>query len=132
MNWFESYLTGKEQVPVVENTISSPMHINCGVPQGSILGPLLFICYINGTANITTFTKPFIYADDPALLCKGKDISELKGKLCNDLMTLQQWFVVNKLSLNLDKTKSMLFCSSRNKLNDEKLDIVINDQEITL
>ena len=108
VNWFESYLTNRKQVTVAEDVVSS-MHISCGVPQGSILGPLLFICYINDLAQITTFTQPFIYADDTTLLCKGTDVDEIRGKLHHDLAVLQKWFVVNKLSLSIDKTKLCYF-----------------------
>ena len=106
------------------------MHINCGVLQGSILGPLLFICYINDRSNIMTYRQPFIYADNAALLCEGSTISDIKGKLLYDLQLLQQWFVTNKLCLNQDKTKVMLFCGKRSKMRNESLNLDYNGTTI--
>ena len=81
----------------------------CGVPQGSILGPILFILYINDMCNVSTLLKPILFADDPKLFYSGKDIKELCSVVSIELDKLCKWFQVNKLSLNTSKTNFMVF-----------------------
>ncbi len=112
---------------MVDDVLSSKVNIECGVPQGSILGPLLFIVYINDIARNCIDTILFIYADDTALVAFGSSKEELEFKLQNDLVHLGCWFNNNKLSLNITKTKSMLLCGSRSKLKHESLALNLND-----
>ena len=99
----------------MENHSSSLQHVNCGVPQGSILGPLLFICYVNDLQRYCLYSHPFVYADDTALLCIGDNPEIVERKLQADLNILSKWFVMNKLSMNVSQTKVMLFCSGCSK-----------------
>ena len=80
------------------------MHVNCGVPQGSILGSLLFMCYANDLKRYCLHTMPFVYMDDTDLLCTGDSPDNVERKLQSDLDILSKWFVVNKLSVNVRKT----------------------------
>ncbi len=128
--WFDSYLKQRRQVTTVGDAISSELEIKCGVPQGSILGPLLFICYVNDIGRNCSMTTPFIYADDTALLAHGSSKEELEWKLQYDIDNLKTWFVKNKLSLNCKKTKSMLVCGRRSRLKDEGLDINIDGENV--
>ena len=130
VNWFESYLSERKQVTVVDDEVSDVRQINCGVPQGSILGPLLFICYINDLARNCLLSTPFIYADDTALLVHGNNAREIEAKLGMDLKGISSWFHRNKLSLNSQKTKSMLFCGNRSTMKHETLSISVNNTPI--
>ena len=115
LNWMSSYLSVREQSVNVNGVLSRSQTITCGVPQGSILGPLLFLLYVNDM-QAAVKCKLLLYADDSALLVSGKDISSIESKLSNELSSISNWLVDNKLSLHLGKTESILF-GSRAKLN---------------
>ena len=106
--WFNSYLGGRQQVVVANDTMSEPGTITCGVPQGSILGPLLFLCYVNDMP-ISIKCKLLLYADDSALMVPGLDPESIAEILSNELKSCRQWLIDNKLSLHLGKTESILF-----------------------
>ena len=83
--------------------------IVCGVPQGSILGPILFLLYINDLANISNKLKFILYADDTNVFCTGQNCVNVIKTMNDELKKLSIWFQLNKLSLNVDKTNYMLF-----------------------
>ena len=107
------YLGGRSQVVDVKGTISQPKEIDCGVPQGSILGPLLFLIYVNDM-QAAVKCKLLLYADDSALLVSGKDVNEIQKVLSDELNSVCEWLVDNKLSIHLGKTESILFGSTVN------------------
>ena len=84
------------------------LDITCGVPQGSILGPLLFIAYINNLAAHVKHCKVALYADDTAVYYASDDKAELQHVLNRELANLSEWFACNKLTLNVSKTKYMV------------------------
>ena len=94
------YLMNRYQYVTINGTNSDYMNVLCGVPQGSILGPILFILYINDMCNVSTLLKPILFADDTNLFYSGKDIDELCSVVSIELDKLCIWFQVNKLSLN--------------------------------
>ena len=83
--------------------------ITCGVPQGSILGPLLFLLYINDKASVTNILSSILFADDTTLFCSSKNLQELTAIVTNELGNIMEWLNANKLSLNINKTNFMLF-----------------------
>ena len=139
----DSYLKERAQYVFNNNENSNPMNMCCGVPQGSILGPKLFILYINDMVDVSNIFKFIIFADDTNLFCTSKDIVSWSVTICNELMKLEKWFALNKLSLNISKTNYMIFCKSQveqniqisfgnkliNKENETKfLGVIIDDQ----
>lgn len=108
-----SYLSNRRQSVSVNGTCSPDTHINYGVPQGSILGPILFLLYINDLVNASDFFKYILFADDTTLLAKSKSLSDLETKINHHLKDIYTWFCCNKLSLNITKTKYLLFRSGR-------------------
>ena len=106
--WFRSYLTNRKQLVDNGGTLSPFRHVTCGVPQGSILGPLLFLVYVNDMCSAVN-CKLLLYADDSALIVPGKDVKEIELKLTQELESISNWLNDNKLSLHLGKTESILF-----------------------
>ena len=100
------------------------------MPQGSILGPLLFICYVNDLHRHCVHTLPYVYADDTALLCTGETPDEVAAKLQSELDHLSNWFAFNRLSVNTSKTKSMLFTSTRSRFKDSNIEVTLCSQSV--
>uniref|UniRef100_A0A671W1V6 Reverse transcriptase domain-containing protein n=1 Tax=Sparus aurata TaxID=8175 RepID=A0A671W1V6_SPAAU len=129
LKWFSSYLTDRTQVCDVEGTLSEPQSIVCGVPQGSILGPLLFLLYINDMSAVV-HCKLLLYADDSALLVPGCNVSDIENTLGAELESVNQWLIVNKLSMHLGKTESILFGTKRKLVKSNVLKVMCNGSEI--
>ena len=115
IDWFTSYLDNRKQFVTVNDINSNPGLVTCGVPQGSILGPLLFLCYINDMPLSVT-CRLLLYADDSALLVRGKNPESIASILSDNLKSCKNWLIDNKLSLHLGKTEAILFGTKR-KLN---------------
>ncbi|CAB3991327.1 Hypothetical predicted protein [Paramuricea clavata] len=105
----------RTQITVVNNIPSDSSDIRCGVSQGSILGPLLFLLYINDLPNCNLIPDEHLYADDTTLTYADNDINQLLSVMDSDLLSLRNWLNINKLSLNTLKTKCM-FIATRHKL----------------
>ena len=110
--WFDSYLKNRKQFVKVDESESNILDISCGVPQGSILGPLLFLIYVNDMHLSVPKLNVVMFADDTNLFISGKDHKNLFNIMNNQLELIDDWFAANKLSLNVQKTKYTLFCSS--------------------
>ena len=111
----------------IKDQCSDLRNVICGVPQGSILGPKLFILYINDICNVSNLLKFVLFADDTNIFCSHNDIYSLCRMISNELLKLNVWFAVNKLSLNVNKTNYMLF--SNCKINSDLI-ITINNVNI--
>ena len=125
--WFHSYLSGRMQMCSVNGTLSNAKELSCGVPRGTILGPLLFLIYINDLPNCVTHSSTRMYADDTSLTTSSCSIQEIKSKLQHDIQCVKEWLCANKLTLNVIKTEYMII-ASRQKLASisEKLDLTMN------
>ena len=130
---FEYYLSDREQVSFVNGAMSAPKMIVCGVPQGSILGPLLFLLYINDLPDCLEKSTPCLYADDSQIFSSAKDCVELNANLNHDLNNVSQWLVKNKLQHHSTKTKLMYVGSNQNLAKiDNEFPVMINDQLIPI
>ena len=95
--WFKSYLTARKQQCLINGCLSSQSNLLCGVPQGSILGRLLFLIYISDLPNCLKFTTPCLYADDTQIFTSSFDIGVLTNNINSDLKNVSDWLTVNKL-----------------------------------
>ena len=108
--WFENYLSNREQyISCNGNKCTTFGSITYGVPQGSILGPLLFLIYVNDLPNATNILDPIMFADDTNLFYSHHDIKTLFSTVNEELEKLGDWFTANRLSLNIKKTKYTFF-----------------------
>ena len=103
LEWFRSYLSKGKQSVTFGNMCSEQFVNAYGVPQGSILGPLLFIIYINYLPNALSHCRAILFADDTTLYLSSRNVTELINSLNHDLVQLNEWFRVNRLSLNIEK-----------------------------
>ena len=112
VSWFRSYLFNRSQCVEVNGSRSDFLEITCGVPQGSILGPLLFLLYINDM-HISVKCGLSLYADDSALFYAHKDPTHISCHLSEQLSSCRRWLIDNKLSLHVGKTESIIFGSNK-------------------
>ena len=129
LDWVRSYLSNRLQFVQFNGQCSSPQTICCSVPQGSILGPLFFLLYINDLNNVSSLVELILFADDTNLFMSHKDPVYLAASLNSELNKLSTWFKANKLSLNLKKTNFMLY-KPRQKRYHFPMQVCINEQRI--
>ena len=130
ISWIESYLKNRITFVEIEGSMSSERDLKCGVPQGSILGPLLFLIYINDMPQAVKCDL-LLYADDSCLTVTHKDIKFIEDTLNDNLSSLCDWLVDNKLSIHLGKTESILFGTSNKLAKGNLLNIKYGNQLIT-
>ena len=99
--------------------------ISCGVPQGSILGPLLFLVYVNDLASVSDALFSLLFADDTNLFLEGTDVKSMQQTMNQELEKISVWLKVNKLSLNISKPHFIIF-KGRKRLNEESLSLKID------
>ena len=128
LQWIEDYLSNRMQYVTYNNHKSLHEKVNCGVPQGSILGPILFLLYINDLTNVSEFCFSVLFADDTNMFITGKDMDVLCQQLNKDLRNVQEWLQCNKLSLNVLKTHYMVFTPRNELIND--IDVKIYNVQI--
>ena len=104
-NWFKSYLTGRSQKCVIREHELKETGISCGVPQGSLLGVLLFQLQINDMRTSLKFCDAILYADDTTVFVIGRNLRAIKAKMQADLDSLSRWLSVNKLLIKCTKNK---------------------------
>ena len=129
-NWFASYLHNRKQHVVFNKSESEYKEISCGVPQGSILGPLLFILYINDIEHVSDIIKPILFADDTSLFHSHACFNTLIQEVNIQLHKFSTWFNTNKLSLNTKKSYFIIFTPNGKKYNISEAEININGSKI--
>ena len=123
----KSYLTNRQQCVEYNGFRSHIKNVSIGVPQGSILGPLLFLIYINDLPNVCNKSNCLLYADDTALIFESANANELQSLLDQELPNICRWLQSNKLSLNTKKTVYQIYNNTRVPLN---LDLKLNGDPI--
>ena len=124
-DWLKSYLSCRAQYVVFRGIESTKRAVTCGVPQGSILGPLLFLLYINDMASVSTILYPMLFADDTNVFLSGRNANHLIRIMNGELLNIVDWLDCNRLSLNVSKTHFILFRyqGMRNPVINEELTI---------
>lgn len=112
--WCESYLKDRLQHTTYNNTKSANLPITCGVPQGSILGPLLFLIYVNDLALVSNKVFTLLFADDTNIFYSSKTLEDIEYTINHELVKISNWLKANKLSLNIKKTHYMIFTRKNN------------------
>ena len=125
ISWIGNYLTNRKQKCSVNGKTSDVGRVTCGVPQGSILGPLLFLLYINDIDTDLLHSNVLLYADDTVLYSNHDNEAVAHAWMTEDLAKLTTWFKMNQLTVNIEKTKIMMF-GTRNMLKKSRsLDVYI-------
>jgi sarcosine oxidase/L-pipecolate oxidase len=127
LEWFKSYLSDRSQIVDIGGNLSRARKIKISVLQGSILGPILFLCFINDLHSVTELLT-LMYADDTFSLESGDDLHELANFINAEINKMAVWFRANKLAVNINKTKYMIFRSKGKKIVTEPV-IVYNENE---
>ena len=128
-DWFASYLSNRRQFVSLFGTDCDYQTVTCGVPQGSVLGPLLFLLYINDMPTCSNILEIHLFADDTNLFLNNPNILNLEIKLNVELEKVSQWLFANKLSLNIEKTSFVGFHSPQRRIA-HKLNLSISNMSI--
>lgn len=130
LSWFQSYLQDRTQCVRYNDTVSKHRKITCGVPQGSILGPLLFLIYLNDLALVSPRLFTLLFADDSNLFMTGSNLHEIQTNLNIELQKIDIWLKSNKLSVNIGKTHYMLFSPRKRVRDSDDLSLYLGNKEI--
>ena len=130
LTWFTSYLTNRKQFVFLNGECSESKYITCGVPQGSCLGPLLFLIHINDLPNISEVLHFYLFADDTNIYYEAETVQKLETVINRELRKLDTWLIVNRLSLNIAKTKFLVF-HPYNKPMKQKITFKIHKKAIS-
>ena len=130
LHWFENYLSDRNQSVMYGNVLSTPLQMKSGVPQGSILGPILFSIYINDLPDCLHQSNILMYADDAVIFYTNPSIEEIKSVLKNDLENLQTWTSCYKLCIHPVKTEYVLFGTQQRLSSAERLNLYLGDKII--
>ena len=131
-SWFKSYLSSRSQFLSILGFDSEIKYLEHGVPQGSVLGPLLFLIFINELNNCIRYSKVYHYADDTNLLNTSKSPKKMQKQLNIDLKLLYKWLLANKISLNCSKTEIIFFFRKPGQRINFNFNIKINGKKYIL
>ena len=129
-NWFKSYLSNRTQYVTIQGNDSETEQTKHGVPQGSVLGPLLFLLYINNLHIAIRYSKVYHFADDTNLLNINLSPKQMQKHVNIDLKLLYKWLLANKISLNSTKTEVIFFHKTGHPINEYNFNIKINGHKI--
>ena len=130
LKWIRNYLDNRTQKTIVNCSDSEYLPVTCGVPQGSVLGPLLFLVYVNNMSKCLRSTSHCLYADDTVLFMSGNDIEVMINDLQGDLTRYSEWCSNNYLTLNAKKTKYVIFGTRQRTKNIRNFDLTLNGTKL--
>lgn len=130
IEFFKSYLSNRKQRVKSNSKLSDPMYIKCGVPQGSILGPLLFLIYINDIGIVSNTINIDLFADDSTIHRSEKDINIIESSLQENINFISNWCSLNNMSLHPEKSKCMLLSTKHKIMKARPLNLTVNDVNI--
>ena len=132
IKWFQSYLHNREQIVSCHNQLSGKCKLDIGVPQGSVLGPLLFLIYVNDINRHVHLGTCNLYADDTLIYCTGNSIVELNNTMQKCVDDIQEWYEQNKLVINRSKSNVMLVTTRQMLYHmvDKELNVLIGNQKL--
>ena len=126
LQWFKQYLTNRTQCVRLGNCLSDINPISIGVPQGSVLGPILFLLYVNDLPQHIKNEQCNMFADDTIIYSSGQSISEIQSKLQMTIDSVIPWYESNRLAVNTEKSSVMLI-GKKTQIRDNNLNIYINN-----
>jgi hypothetical protein len=133
LNWFKSYLQNRSQRVKFSGVLSTPVNVDLGVPQGSVLGPLLFLLYINDIIEaINDKCAIRLFADDALIYTTGYSSIEINNNLNEQMVKVEEWLKINRLYVNVDKTKIMLIRGVRKKATEDNLKIKLQNKVLEI
>ena len=130
LDWFRNYLTDRKQLVSFDKEISDPCLITSGVPQGSILGPLLFVLFVNDLPAVLERCQILMYADDTVVYFTASDAQEISRTLTNELAKVNEWLMDNSLFIHQGKTECVLFGTGP-RLANANFHVKIDGKELT-
>ena len=132
LKWLLSYLSDRTQKTKTNGLVSPLMRVVCGVPQGSILGPLLFLLYVNDLPKCVNKSCIKLYADDTVIYDSDTNVDIIQTRLQSSLDLFAMWSLQNKLTVNPSKTKLMIFTASKRKMNSMDVSLTLNDKKLSV